>query len=92
MSTTLICVLIINHYLKLFLATSKQRTKFIKIITAGKKKASVLIEKINNLHREQFPENKEKTYLNFDDFSQGSFPWQLPDDKGTEISVSVLVK
>ena len=37
MSTTLICVLIINHYLKLFLATSKQRTKFIEIITAGKK-------------------------------------------------------
>ena len=52
----------------------------------------MLIEKINNLHREQFPENKEKTYLNFDDFSQGSFPWQLPDDKGTEISVSMLVK
>ena len=52
----------------------------------------MLIEKINNLHREQFPENKEKTYLNFDDFSQGSFPLQLPDDKGTEISVSVLVK
>ena len=91
MSTTLICVLIINHYLKLFLATSKQRTKFLKIITA-EKKASVLIGKITNLHREQFPENKEKTYLNFDDFSQGSFPWQLPDDKGTEISVSMLVK
>ena len=38
MSTTLICVLIINHYLKLFLATSKQRTKFIKIITVEKKR------------------------------------------------------
>ena len=52
----------------------------------------MLIGKITNLHREQFHENKEKTYLNFDDFSQGSFPWQLPDDKGTEISVSKLVK
>ncbi len=46
-SAILICFLIIHHCLKLFFATSKQRKKFIKIITAGKK-ASVLIEKINN--------------------------------------------
>ena len=71
----------------LILEYKKERTLGVRRRNDAKKKASKVIDKINIWHAQTFGEEEGLPVLvSMDEFLNGIFPWQLPNNKGNQLN------
>jgi hypothetical protein len=66
----------------LFLVYKKERTHSVRQRNDEKKKASKIINNINDWHSKEFSDDEESSVLlTMEDFLNGLFPWQISEKK-----------